>query len=56
MHEQIYKNNVEKKKAMEYNIIEKPYLERMKKLLDKEKMDLELRKNIKSENNQFLAK
>ena len=56
MYNRLYKDNEEKQRAMDYYTVERPYLNRLKAELEKERAELERRRRMKRDTNSFLLK
>lgn len=56
LYNRLYKDNAEKQRAMDYYTVERPYLNRLKAELDKERAELEKRRRMKKDTNSFLLK
>ena len=56
LYDRLYKDNAEKQRAMDYYTVERPYLNRLKAELDKERAELERRRRMKKDTNNFLLK
>lgn len=56
LYEKLYKDSEDRRKAMEYQTIERPFLEKLRKDLEKEENELKIRTEIKKEKNEFILK
>lgn len=55
-YEKIFEQQKQQKEEIDYYMIHKPYLDKMKKELEEEKFDLQQREKLKGENLDFLSK
>lgn len=56
IYEKLYLDKEARKKAMEYQTVERPYLERLRGDLEREEKELRCRAELKKEKNEFLLK
>lgn len=56
LYEKLYQDKEARKKAMEFQTVERPYLDKLRADLEKEEKELRIRETMKKEKNDFLLK